>query len=98
MRPAYRLVQRVHPAFDLEDFVAVGLINRHLDTRRARGILLEHPRIGLHARVSHGDALTANAVADSCRIDAASVEYLDVGGTGGALGSGVRGAGGDCDR
>ena len=66
-------MQRVHPAFNFEKFLAVRPGYRYLNIRGARGILLDHPRIGIQASIGRIDALPASAVADRRGIDFASV-------------------------
>src|ERR1700722_9312063 len=74
VRPANRLIERVHAAFNFENLVAVESFHRHEDIRRARRILLDHPRIGLESGVAFVHGLTAQAVADSRGINSAAVQ------------------------
>src|ERR1700733_8438712 len=75
--PANGLVQCVYSAFNFEDFVAIESLHRHEDIGGACRILLEHPRVGLQA-IGHVHRLTANVVADSRRVDSASIQNDDV--------------------
>src|SRR5580658_1543505 len=82
--PANGLVQCVYSAFNFEDFVAIEFLHRDDNVGGACRILLEHSRVGLQASAAHIDRLPPNVVADSRRVDSASIQNDDVRRTAGA--------------